>query len=90
MRLKNLNVNLHKILRKIISNILISPFIAIIKLYQWIISPLLPNLCRYNPTCSDYSIQAFKKYGILKGFWLSIKRISSCHPFGGSGYDPLP
>jgi len=77
-------------LKKTIAKILIAPFIALIKIYQWVISPLLPNLCRYSPTCSEYSIQAFKKYGVLKGVWLSIKRISSCHPFGGSGYDPLP
>jgi putative membrane protein insertion efficiency factor len=70
--------------------ILALPFIFLIKLYQWIISPLLGPKCRFTPTCSTYSLQAFKKYGLFKGFWLSIKRISRCHPWGGHGYDPLP
>lgn len=61
-----------------------------IKLYQWLISPLLPASCRYNPTCSTYSIQAIKEWGVVKGGWLAIKRISSCHPWGGFGDDPVP
>ena len=65
-------------------------FILLIRLYQGLISPFLPNACRYQPTCSEYAKQAFIKYGFLKGFRLTIKRISSCHPWGGSGYDPLP
>ncbi len=64
-------------------------FIFLIKTYQYILSPLLPNACRYNPTCSQYGIEAFNKYGVFKGFWLTLKRISRCHPWGGSGYDPL-
>lgn len=66
------------------------PFIILIKLYQWIISPWLGNKCRYTPSCSNYAIQAFKKYGAIKGLWLTIKRVSSCHPWGGHGYDPVP
>ncbi|MBP9688591.1 MAG: membrane protein insertion efficiency factor YidD [Bacteroidia bacterium] len=66
------------------------PFIVLIKIYQVLISPYLPNACRYTPTCSEYAKQAFIKYGPLKGFWLSLKRISSCHPWGGHGHDPLP
>jgi putative membrane protein insertion efficiency factor len=73
-----------------ILKILALPFIIIIKFYQYIISPLLGPKCRYTPTCSEYSLQAFKKYGIFKGFWLAIKRISSCHPWGGHGHDPVP
>lgn len=73
-----------------ILKILAVPFIIIIKCYQYIISPLLGPKCRYTPTCSEYSLQAFKKYGIFKGFWLAIKRISSCHPWGGHGHDPVP
>jgi len=65
-------------------------FIAIIKLYQWMISPLLGPQCRFTPTCSNYSLQAFKKYGPFKGFWLTVKRISRCHPWGGHGEDPVP
>ena len=76
-----------KVLLKIVS----LPFIALIKLYQWILSPMLgPSKCRFTPTCSQYSLEAFKKYGPIKGFWLSVKRISRCHPWGGQGYDPVP
>ena len=64
-------------------------FIGLVKGYQYLISPLLGQNCRYTPTCSEYSIQAIEKYGIFKGFWLSIKRISKCHPWGGCGHDPL-
>lgn len=64
--------------------------IQVIKFYQTALSPLLPATCRYTPTCSVYGIQAIKKYGPLKGSYLAIKRIGSCHPFGGNGYDPVP
>jgi putative membrane protein insertion efficiency factor len=74
----------------LIKRILISPFVLLIKLYQWIISPILGPKCRFTPTCSTYALQAFKKYGPIKGFWLAFKRIIRCHPWGGHGYDPLP
>ena len=61
-----------------------------IKLYQILISPILGPNCRYHPTCSQYSIEAINKHGPFKGTWLAIKRISSCHPWGGSGHDPVP
>ena len=64
--------------------------ILLIKIYQKAVSPWTPASCRYNPTCSSYSIDAFQKHGLWKGFVLTIKRIGSCHPWGGSGYDPLP
>ena len=66
------------------------PFIVLIKLYQWFISPMLGSKCRYTPTCSQYGLEAFKKYGLFKGGYLTIKRILSCHPWGGHGYDPVP
>jgi putative membrane protein insertion efficiency factor len=66
------------------------PFIIIIKIYQVLISPLFPSSCRYMPTCSHYTIEALKKHGLFKGGWLGIKRISKCHPWGGSGHDPVP
>lgn len=66
------------------------PFIALIKIYQWIISPVLGPSCRYTPTCSQYALEAFKKYGPFKGLWLTLKRISRCHPWGGHGHDPVP
>jgi len=64
--------------------------ILFIRAYQVLLSPLLPNACRYTPTCSQYTIEALKKYGFFKGLWLGIKRISRCRPGGGSGYDPIP
>lgn len=64
--------------------------IGLVRFYQGAISPLFPSSCRYTPTCSSYMIQAIKKHGPFKGFWLGIKRLSSCHPWGGSGYDPVP
>jgi len=71
--------------------ILSLPFILLIKLYQWIVSPMLgPSKCRFTPTCSHYALEAFKKYGVVKGFWLTVKRIGRCHPWGGHGYDPVP
>lgn len=73
-----------------IKRILAFPFIVLIKLYQWIISPWLGPKCRFTPTCSQYALEAFKKYGPLKGFWLASKRIVRCHPWGGHGYDPVP
>lgn len=71
-------------------SILSFPFVAVIKFYQWVISPWLGPKCRYTPTCSHYAVEAFQKYGPLKGFWLSLKRISRCHPWGRHGYDPVP
>ncbi|TYA92191.1 membrane protein insertion efficiency factor YidD [Seonamhaeicola marinus] len=70
--------------------LLIAPFLFLIKIYQTFISPLTPATCRYNPTCSHYSKEALKKHGLFKGGWLAIKRILSCHPWGGSGHDPVP
>lgn len=66
------------------------PLILMIKFYQKAISPLTPAVCRYTPTCSHYMHTALLKYGIFKGSWLGIKRISRCHPWGGTGYDPVP
>jgi putative membrane protein insertion efficiency factor len=70
--------------------ILSYPFILLIKFYQHVISPLLGPKCRFTPTCSQYALQALRKYGLFKGGWLAAKRILKCHPWGGSGYDPLP
>jgi len=64
--------------------------IFIIRLYQWIISPFLGPCCRYEPSCSEYTVEAFKAYHSFKAFWLSLKRLISCHPWASFGYDPLP
>ncbi len=64
--------------------------IKLVQIYQVTISPLIGMNCRYSPTCSNFCIQSLKKHGSLKGLYLSFKRILSCHPFGGSGYDPVP
>ncbi len=66
------------------------PFIILIKFYQICISPLKPATCRFTPTCSSYAVEALKKHGLVKGLYLAVKRILRCHPWGGSGYDPVP
>ena len=71
-------------------NVVQFPFILMIRIYKNLLSPLLPNACRYNPTCSQYAEEAIKKYGIFRGIFLGAKRIARCHPWGGHGYDPLP
>lgn len=67
-----------------------SILVFIVRFYQAAISPFTPAVCRYEPTCSSYTIEALQKYGALKGSWLGLKRIASCHPWGGKGYDPVP
>lgn len=64
--------------------------ILLIRIYQVTLSPFIGNSCRYTPTCSNYGIEAIEKYGFFKGGWLTFKRILSCNPWGGSGYDPVP
>jgi putative membrane protein insertion efficiency factor len=70
--------------------ILLAPFLFLIRFYQVVISPLTPATCRYQPTCSYYAKEALQKHGLLKGGKLALKRIFSCHPWGGSGFDPVP
>ena len=70
--------------------ILIAPFIFLVKVYQTLISPLTPSTCRYQPTCSHYTVEALQKHGLFYGGRFAIKRIFSCHPWGKSGYDPVP
>ncbi|TCJ98588.1 hypothetical protein EV694_0999 [Volucribacter psittacicida] len=65
-------------------------FIALIRLYQLTISPLLGPRCRFTPTCSQYGIEALKTHGVLKGSWLTFKRVLKCHPLSEGGYDPVP
>jgi len=74
-------------------SIFINILIKLLKGYKFLISPLLGNSCRYLPTCSEYSIEALKKFGLIKGIYISLKRILSCHPIkflgGGEGFDPV-
>lgn len=70
--------------------ILVAPFLYLIKVYQTLISPFTPSTCRFQPTCSHYTKEALEKHGFFSGGWLALKRIFSCHPWGGSGYDPVP
>jgi len=72
------------------SKLLAKFFILLIRVYQYTLSPYLGHSCRYTPTCSVYSVEAIKKYGPFKGGWLALKRVLSCNPWGGSGYDPVP
>ena len=75
---------------QIIKKVLSYFFIFLIKIYQITLSPFLGGHCRYQPSCSHYGIEAIKKHGPLKGGWLALKRILSCNPWGGNGYDPVP
>ncbi|OGV34543.1 MAG: membrane protein insertion efficiency factor YidD [Legionellales bacterium RIFCSPHIGHO2_12_FULL_35_11] len=62
----------------------------LIKTYQLLVSPLLPSSCRFHPSCSEYTLQAIKNHGVFRGLWLSCCRLLRCHPWGNSGYDPVP
>jgi putative membrane protein insertion efficiency factor len=64
--------------------------VALIKLYQNTVSKVLPSACRFQPTCSQYALEAIKKYGFARGSWLAAKRITRCNPFSEGGYDPVP
>tara|TARA_Y100000590_G_scaffold437868_1_gene560025 strand:+ start:84 stop:329 length:246 start_codon:yes stop_codon:yes gene_type:complete len=73
-----------------LNKIITFPVIFFIRTYQLIASPLLGSNCRFMPTCSEYAIESLKSYGLIKGIFLTIKRIGKCHPWGSHGYDPIP
>ncbi len=73
-----------------LKKIAIAPFLALIYFYKIVLSPLLPSSCRFQPTCSTYFIEALKIHGLFKGFYLGVHRILRCHPWGKTGYDPVP
>ena len=74
----------------LIRRIAIAPLVGLVRFYQVCISPLKPASCRFTPTCSQYALEALRNYGPFKGGWLALGRILRCHPWGGSGYDPVP
>lgn len=73
-------------MKRILTVILVAPILF----YRRYISPFTPPSCRFTPTCSQYAIEAIRKHGPLRGLWLAVKRLCRCHPWGGSGYDPVP
>ncbi len=73
-----------------LSKLLAKPLLGLVWLYRYAISPLLGANCRFQPSCSEYAAEALRRYGGFKGGWLMLKRIGRCHPWGGSGYDPVP
>lgn len=74
----------------VVSRTLARPLIWLVKFYRYAISPWLGGNCRFQPTCSSYAIEALRVHGALCGGWLAVRRIARCHPWGGSGYDPVP
>ncbi|MBO5710081.1 MAG: membrane protein insertion efficiency factor YidD [Rikenellaceae bacterium] len=86
MEWQNVSKNLHTAIRR--ATIAIP--LMLLWIYRNCISPYIPSACRFTPTCSRYAIEALKKHGLLKGSWLTIRRLLRCHPWGGSGYDPVP
>jgi hypothetical protein len=76
--------------KKQISKTLSYPLLGLVYFYKYAISPLTPSSCRHVPTCSNYMIEAIKIHGPLKGFWMGLRRLSKCHPWGTHGYDPVP
>ncbi len=74
----------------ILKSLLTKFLVFLVRIYQRVLSPLLPPSCRYTPTCSQYAVEALKKHGPWRGLILSVRRFTRCHPWGGSGYDPVP
>jgi putative membrane protein insertion efficiency factor len=70
--------------------LLAAPLVFLVRIYQYTISPMLGNNCRFDPSCSNYAIEALQRHGPLRGLWLAARRISHCHPWHPGGYDPVP
>ncbi|MBO38203.1 MAG: membrane protein insertion efficiency factor YidD [Rhodospirillaceae bacterium] len=73
-----------------LSRLLRTILLSFIRFYQLVISPLFPMSCRYAPSCSDYAVDAVARFGVFRGSWVAAKRICRCHPWGGTGFDPVP
>ncbi len=76
--------------QSLLARLAAAPFIALIRLYQWTLSPMMGGHCRFMPTCSNYALEAYRSHNPLKATWLTARRLLRCHPFGGSGWDPPP
>jgi len=76
--------------RSLIEHVAAAPFILMIRAYQATLSPLMGGRCRFLPSCSEYALEAYRTLNPLRASWLTLRRILRCHPFGGSGYDPVP
>ncbi len=74
----------------IIRRLIQMPLILLVRLYQVVLSPVMGGHCRFQPTCSAYSLEALRTHGAVRGTWLTLRRITRCHPWGGCGYDPVP
>ena len=70
--------------------LLAAPLIALVRIYQYAVSPMLGRSCRFDPSCSEYAVTALQRYGAIKGIWLATRRVGRCHPWHPGGYDPVP
>lgn len=70
--------------------LLVAPFVVLIRFYRYAISPLLGRSCRFEPSCSEYAIEALQRHGLLVGIWLAVRRVARCHPWHPGGFDPVP
>lgn len=77
-------------MRSFLKSLLTAPLIALIRIYQVAISPMLGRSCRFHPTCSEYAAESLRRHGPGKGLWLALRRIGRCHPWHPGGYDPVP
>ena len=71
-------------------SVAVMPLVALLKIYQYAISPLLGSRCRFDPSCSQYAVEALQRHGVFKGSWLAARRVGRCHPWHPGGYDPVP
>lgn len=69
---------------------LVAPLVWLLRIYQYAISPMLGRSCRFDPSCSEYAVEALKRHGLFKGVWLAVRRVGRCHPWHPGGYDPVP
>ena len=76
--------------RSVLRGLIAAPFVALIYAYRVLLSPMMGGHCRFHPSCSQYALDAYARYNPIRASWLTLRRVLRCHPFGGSGYDPVP